>query len=391
MSIDQGPSFDPMRTIADNAIQVNTPNIKTGYLNSIAGNSGNIPSFDLVNIDDLLSIAGLGPLDSAVTANFWGIRRTGHALAQPLPSENTGMTFFTKPRMNLSDSNIYGNLLSLLANKNTKSLATAIRAFLDPYTGGTGQHTATASKGMNNKVYKSELVDPLNPFITILGNNCVSISGFPDVDMNTYQAPEGLFHESWAMADDTIALYGRYDLNCTFRNLYGDPIGMMIFLWIYYMSEVYQGNIVPYVDSILDNEIDYQTRIYRFTLDPTRTRVLKMFCCGAAFPTAANLGANFNFNADKHRVDDSDEYSVSFNCSGAVYYDPRIIKWFNKTVTNFNPGMLDENRESTYVKIPYQHMSRMDNMGYPRINPFNMDLEWWIEPKVYEELIQRGY
>ena len=157
------------------------------------------------------------------------------------------------------------------------------------------------------------------------------------------------------------------------------------------MSEVYQGNIVPYVDSILDNEIDYQTRIYRFTLDPTRTRVLKMFCCGAAFPTAANLGANFNFNADKHRVDDSDEYSVSFNCSGAVYYDPRIIKWFNKTVTNFNPGMLDENRESTYVKIPYQHMSRMDNMGYPRINPFNMDLEWWIEPKVYEELIQRGY
>ena len=158
-----------------------------------------------------------------------------------------------------------------------------------------------------------------------------------------------------------------------------------------FRSAVYVGDIYPYIDSITDNEIDYQTRIYRLVLDPTRTRVLRMFCSGASFPTAANTGANFNYTEGKPLVDESNEYSVNFTCSGAVYYDVRVLKWFNKTVTNFNVNMTDGRRESVYKKIPYEKLQSMDMMGYPRINPENMDLEWWIDPAVYNELIKRGY
>lgn len=392
MSNDADLSFNPYEAIAKNTVKASdTSSSKIGYVNSVGGDPNSGPTFEITNIDDLLSIAGIGPLDSAVTANFWGVRRGGQNLPQPLPLENTGITFFTKPRLRLTDDNILGNILSILANDDSKSMSRAIRAFLDPYTGGTQPHTATAAKGMNIKAYKSDLVDPLNPFITILGNSVISITGFPDSDMNTYTSPAGLFHESWSMADDIITLYGRYDLNAVFRGTYGDPIGTMTYLWLFYMSAVYLGEINPYIDSILDNEIDYQTRIYRFVLDVTRTRVLRMFCCGAAFPTAANTGANFNYNEGKNRIDEGDEYSINFTCSGAVYYDARILKWFNKSVTNYNPNMLDENRESVYMKIPYENYHDMDNIGYPRINPENMDMEWWIEPAVYNELISRGY
>lgn len=390
MSSDEGLSFNPFETLAKNSLKERETNDSSfGYKGTVDTDAR--INFSIDQFDDILSISGLGPLDSAITANFWGNRRGGQAIPAPLPQENVGLTFFTKPRLKLTDDNILGNTLSLLANDNTRSMARAIRAFLDPYTGGSTTATATTIKGMGMQVYKSDLVDPLNPFITILGNNLISMTGFPDSDLNTYTAPEGVFHETWTMADDVITLFGRYDLNCTFRNMYGDPIGTMMYLWLYYMSAVYVGDIYPYIDSIIDNEIDYQTRIYRFVLDPSRTRVVRMYCCGAAFPTAANTGANFNYTEGKHLIDESNEYSVNFTCTGALYYDPRVLKWFNKTVTNFNPNMVDGVRETAYKKIPYEKLRTMDNIGYPRINPSNMDMEWWVSPAIYDELLSRGY
>lgn len=391
MSSDEDLSFNPYQSLASNNLKSSNNEKGPGYTSTVGFGNNTGLDFKIDNIDEILSASGLGPLDSAITANFWGTRRGGPALAQPLPYENTGITFFTKPRMRLTDDNLFGNVLSLLSDNRSDSMASAIRAYLDPYTGGTQLHTATALKGMNVTVKKSDLVDPLNPFITILGNNLISMTGFPDPSLNTYTAPEGLYHESWSMADDIISLYGRYDLNCTFRNMYGDPLGMMFYMWLFYMSGVYTGELQPYVDSIIDNEIDYQTRIYRFILDPTRTRVVKMFCCGAAFPTADNTGAAFNYSEGKPMSDGANEYSINFTCSGAVYYDPRIVKWFNKTVCNFNTNMTDQFRERVYVKIPFEKYHTMDNIGYPRVNPDTMDLEWWIDPTIYNELISRGY
>lgn len=359
---------------------------------ALAGITLDKAKFKAQSIDDLLSVSGLGPVDAAMTANFWGVRRNGQPLAIPYPQENTGITFFTKPRLNLSDANILANILSILSNENPRSLARAIRAFLDPYTGGTPTTpTSTAGKGGKFKVYKSDLVDPLNPFITILGNNVVSISGFPDADLNVYTSPEGVAHEQWSMVDDIVTLYGKYDLNVSFRNMYGDPIGVMMYMWLFYASSVYVGDINPYIDSIIDNEIDYQTRIYRFVLDATRTRIVRMFCTGASFPTSASVGANFNFNEGKPFNEDSNLYSVSFNSVGAVYYNPQIIRWFNQTVCNFNPNMRDGYRQTVYKKIPYEKLRTMDNMGYPWINPENMDLEWWVHPGIYNQLINKGY
>ena len=82
---------------------------------AIAGITLDQAKVKATSIDDLLSVAGLGPVDSAITANFWGVRRNGQPLAIPYPQENTGITFFTKPRLNLSDANILSNILSVLS------------------------------------------------------------------------------------------------------------------------------------------------------------------------------------------------------------------------------------------------------------------------------------
>ena len=207
MSSDEDLSFNPFKALANYSLkEENTSSSPFGYKSGI-NNEGRV-NFSIESFDDILSISGLGPLDSAVTANFWGNRHGGQPLPSPLPHENVGITFFTKPRMKLTDDNIFGNMLSLLANDDSRSMARAIRAFLDPYTGGSATTSATTLKGMGMQIYKSDLVDPLNPFITILGNNVVSMTGFPDSDLNTYTAPEGVFHETWSMVDDIVTLFG---------------------------------------------------------------------------------------------------------------------------------------------------------------------------------------
>ena len=80
MSSDEDLSFNPYKAIAEFTLKEETTNATNfGYEHAI--NKALDSNLSLTNIDDLLSISGLGPVDSAVTANFWGIRRAGHALA----------------------------------------------------------------------------------------------------------------------------------------------------------------------------------------------------------------------------------------------------------------------------------------------------------------------
>ena len=95
MSSDEDLSFDPYKTLASNSLrQENTSNSFFGYSSAVSPE--NRFNFAIDDFDELLSISGIGPLDSAVTANFWGTRRNGQPLASPLPHENVGITFFTK-------------------------------------------------------------------------------------------------------------------------------------------------------------------------------------------------------------------------------------------------------------------------------------------------------
>lgn len=352
---------------------------------------GRVGSLTRENLDLLFTQGGTGPLSSPLTAAFWGANHRGMQIATPVNREQFGLTFFTRPRLNLTDKNLGARTLSLLTSNDSRSIKRAIRAYLDPYTGGTPRRHTVPEQAMGYKVYKSDLVDPLNPFISILGNTLTSLTGWPDIDVDTFTSQEGLYKEQWSMVDGVINYYGVYNLNANFRNLHGDPLGYMFYVWALYASLAYEGMVIPYIDSIIENEIDYQTRIYRLVLDATRTKVTKIACCGAAFPTASNVGAGFNFNGDKPFMTDLDNHSISFRCMGALYYDPMIIEAFNTTVVDFNVNMHDNLREQNYVRLSMEDMLRFNFTGYPRIDPISNELEWWIGRSDYQMIKNQGF
>ena len=235
-------------------------------------------------------------------------------------------------------------------------------------------------------------------------NNLLSISGWPDVIAPFHTSQEGVYKEAFSLVDGLTVNYSTYDITANFRNMPGDPITLMFFVWCHYMSLVYRGDMVPYPDFIIQNEIDYQTRIYRLVLDSTKTRVQKIGACGAAFPTNAPMGAAFNFEHDRPINSSNDQISIHFQCMGAQYQDDILIYEFNRVVGLFNPGMATEAFVDAYSrdtngqlvttptnryhkKVPMDALVIFNNRGYPRINPNTYELEWWVSNEDYEQRI----
>jgi hypothetical protein len=226
------------------------------------------------------------------------------------------------------------------------------------------------------------------PFIPLLSNTLTSLTGWPDLDIGHYVSREGIQKETFTLIDGVANIYSHFSLNATFRNIVSDPLGYMFWAWACYNSNAYQGEATPWMDSILDNETDYQTRIYRICFDPTRTYVQKMAYTGVAVPTVANVGAGFNFSQKPYN-EELDDYQISFACDGAVYYDKRAFTNFNRHVQDFNIFMHDGKREKHMIKLKPGERKQFKFAGYPRINPENSEFEIWVFRELYQAMNRR--
>lgn len=330
------------------------------------------------DVDIVSRLNGLGSLTSAQTNNFLGINHRGVGNPVPINSDNYGLTFFTRPRLNLSYDNIANSrVLTSLMSRDDKTVQRAIRVMLD-------------SRSDYERVVTSPLVDTKQAFIPLLTNNLLSVSGWPDVVVDSYTSKEGNYRESWSMVDGTSWIYNTYDITASFRNIAGDPISLLFYVWVHYASMVYTGEMVPWPDMIIENEIDYNTRIYRLVLDPSRRYVQKIGATGAAYPTNSPLGASFNYSSDGVLNRDNDQISISFKCMGANYLDPILIQEFNETVEIFNAGMRDAGREDNYTKLDKNETYYFNYNGYPRINPDTFELEWWVDKQDYRAFKGEG-
>lgn len=351
---------------------------------------GNILGKNTYALDRLFLDSGYGPMKSAVTANYYGINHRGVGNPVPKNMDNYGLTFFTRPRLRLSYDNIAKERSMVrMLNKNPLSVHRAIRAMLDPVGSNTAMRMSNGKKISSAMAYGSPLIDPVNPFMTLLNNSMTTMSGWPDWNADTYTSPEGLLKEAWSMYDGVAKYYGVFDLNIGLKNMVDNPIGLIFEWWYLYGMNVYNGDFTPYLDQIIDNEKDYETRIYRFILDPTRTYIQKWAATGASFPTNVPIGASFNFNESKPFIEDTDDYSISFRSQGAIYNDPILFRTFNEVVYEFNPYMSDATRPTYFIKLTPAEKRLFNYFGYPRINTITQELEWWVSKPDYKNVMKK--
>lgn len=333
-------------------------------------------------INQVMEISARGPIATAIGDSFYGINHRQQSGIIPINKDVYGYTFFTRPRLNLTEENIYAErMLTPLLSKESNSLQRIIRLTLDTEISRGLVHESN----LLDKNLSCPFVDPLQAFIPMLTNNIASMSGWPDMRVETFSSQNGIFNESYSFIDNFVKFYGSFDITANFRNLPGDPITSLFTAWIVAASAYYMGTMVPYPDDVLQNEINYNTRIYRLVMDADKHRVQKIAATGAAFPYSVPLGSAFDYEVDKHLNQANEQVAINFKCTGALYNDPILIQEFNRTTENFNPSMRPEYRTRTMTKVPLAALAIFNNRGYPRIDPRSFELEWYVPTEEFKE------
>lgn len=358
------------------------------------------------SLDDFLQNTAAGSAATAIGNNFYGINHRQTPTPIALNKDNYGLTFFVRPQLNMQKANLRNNRLftPLLSNDPT-SYQTIIRCLLDPRIIG-GYPSGIEEDGVDfqgTSDVNCPFVDNRQAFFPILSNHLKSISGWPDVRSPILTSKEGAYQETHSMVDGIALNYTAYDIDATFRSSRGDPIMSLFYYWVHYMSAVFEGTLLPYPDMIVENEIDYQCRIYRLVLDSEKRFVQKIAATGVCIPSNIPIGGAFDFSTEKPYNNIDGDITIQFKCNGAIYQDDILIQEFNKTVAIFNPSM-DDNQfgrnngtsdssdgsaiKRDMMKIDRDHLALFNNRGYPYINPDTYELGWYVSKDLYAKKLQ---
>lgn len=342
--------------------------------------TGNIFGAGSEEIEKITRYAGRGGQQSALAANYYGFNHRNIGTPLPKNTDTFGYTFFTRPRLRLSYDNLISDrTFALLNSKDKHSVHRWVKATLDPVQRQSADNT-------------SPLVDPRQAFIPLLSNSLVSLSGWPDAVVDTYTSPSGLRKEQWSMADGFSKVHEVYSLTAEFKNTVNNPVTELFYYWTQYQLMVHEGLMHPHFESTVENEIDYQTRIYRLTMDSSRTYVTDIAATGIAFPLASNISAKFDFSRESIYNDNNDSTSIPFQCTGAIYKDPILMAEFNLTVQTFNMQMHDSLRPRFLQMLKPNEVVLFNHFGYPRINLDTGHLEWWVYIEDYKAIMKsQGY
>lgn len=318
-------------------------------------------------------IGGKGSNTQSIYEQLRGINSLGTHPTMPIAREQFGLTFFTRPRMNLSDANLraWRPFFSMIGGEGTVNLPRGIRAMLDPV-------------GVWRNSRGSPLTNPEQVFVPWLSNGLVSQSGWPEIAPGIFTSQEGNHHESWSMIDDTIKNYKTWDLNMTFRNGAGNAIVMLLYVWVVYASMVYEGDMVPYPDAIMQHRIDYHSRIYRFSLDANKKRIMGWWST-IAYPQVAPSATGANMSLDSPFNTEAQQLSVIWKCHGCDTFDPIVFSEFNNAVQYFNPKMHPAVRDKFMVKISDELFHIFNYKSFFQIDTEEQTLERWVSKEDYDE------
>jgi len=344
------------------------------------------PSFDkdtIITVDDFLKYnTSLDPIAQANTLPLTGINHSGVASTSTLNRDHRGYVFFTRPQLNMTSDNLARDrrFFNLLTN-NPNSVYSYLRQTLDP------------RMGYDPKIALSMLVDNKSPFIPLLTNNIINLSGFPDVVAPVYVSAAGVRREQWAIVDGSTDITDAFDIDCTFRNTKEDPVVAMMQTWLLYMSLAFEGNVVRYPDMAAENRIDYNTRIWRIVLDESKRYVKRIGATGASFPVNVPMGKLFDYASDTAYVVNTKEVNIRFKSLGSTYNDAILVKEFNTLATIFNPklnAVIAGGFKPTddYDYIPHHLLDKVNYTGYPLINFETYELMWFVDKqtRVYKTL-----
>ncbi len=323
----------------------------------------------------LLSGSAIGDIERSLTNLFQGLNHRQNPGVISINRDTPGLVLFSRPQLNMVDGNLVNNRdLAGLLNPDRNSYARVFRVMFDERLPGLGIDT--------------DLFYNDSPFMNILTNTLINMSGWPDMASPTHTSDPGLFKEEIAWVDGVNKVRYAFDITCNFQNIEGDPINSLFQYWTTYASLAFMGGISMRNYFITRKRIDYGIGIWRLVLDENKTTIIKIARSGlGAFPLNVRTGSSFDYDINTPINANNNEISQSFKVIGADYNDPILYKEFNDLIYFYNDGMQDATRDKLFIKIPMAIIGMFNFKGTPHINLKTKELEWWVDRETWNYTI----
>lgn len=331
------------------------------------------------DIDKILNQGGKSSFNRVLTDLVWGFNHRNVGLVGLENDDTQGLYLLTRPELNLS----YDNLKNVpefdfLYKGGPYSMGAVIRAYLDPISSQPGGEAYTP------------LVDHRNPFIPMLSNLILDFSGTSDISVPLWTSDTGKFDEQYFIPTGISGVYNIWESNATFRNVKGDPVTALFFVWATYINRVAEHSMVPWHRNLVEDELDSTTRVYRVVADITGNKYTKISCSIASIPTASTVGSSFDMNSSVVYSEANKTVSVPFTNAGAWYFNQNIVDAIDKLTVRFNPDMeADEEGVINRMQLLSPSELKLFNWdAYLRLNPINQSIEWYVDIDKYERVMR---
>lgn len=278
--------------------------------------------------------------------------------------EQIGMTFFSRPKLNLTTANLrMDRQMSMIDSRNPNTLAFAARAYLDTKWARSEPIEAGA---MLSPFYNHE-----SAFITPLSNCIVSLSGTPDPVIDTETMEGGFFSESITIPRGSDLLRRNGELSITFRDIQGGFIFLLLYIWHRYIELLPKGTMFAYPEDIYNRRMGFTCSIYRYVLDPSKRYITKWIKFTGCYPKSNPLGTFFNFSDNESFLSSTSQFTVPFVYHFADPMDPIVFREFNTLTERFATRLTDKDYveaealpENNYAGIPYVDVSGTNELKF---------------------------
>lgn len=277
--------------------------------------------------------------------------------------------FFTRPDLNLGSANINRDRLSAGLDNGDGTIQQYARLILDP--------KLNQSKFM-------DVVDDQSPFMSIFSNSLETLSGFPDIVMESWLGRPGIRKERVGYSDGQSKVFHSFDLDATFTNIIDEPVPIIISAWMNYMSNLREGIFTSHVHNRASRRIDYQTGIW--VIVTSKNNKIKKIAKTIGYPIADPKGRHFNFTRLESKLNEGKKINVRFKCFGVDYNDPILLLEFNSLMMAFNTNIRDSILDGTkdIIEIPDRYKMMFNHRGYPLIDLRYNTLEYVINKDQYK-------
>lgn len=317
--------------------------------------------------------SGAGSYYSQFQKTLSKIDRFGVRTVTP-NNEHAGLTFITRPKLNLTTGNLRQNrLLSMLDSEDPLSVQFMIRMLLDTKIAQTPKFLPL--------VDRSPLLDAYSPFLTPLMNCIESVSGFPSGNIETYTTEGGFFSEDLTYVAGSDRNRKSFDLQISFLDMQGGVCAALIQMWMEYMSAVAVGEMIAYAEDINAQRINYTVSLYRFLLDPSKRYITRWCKCTGGFPISRPSGAVFDITNTELFVEAAKKFSVTFKFNHmGIENDPIILKEFNMLMQRSCPDIVSSERYSSREKLDNIPFTNFMGLPYVIETEFGPELTWMATP-----------